>query len=192
MAKSPMSSGRDEGGREWMGDPLGGLGMAKSAVAEGEARAMSVRIDEVLGNVLRQHLEAESGVIRRYEEMVESTKDPWVSLIVGLVLDDEKRHHVLLQQMVATVAESPYWQRVAGKLPDVPVLKGAERVAAEREISRLAEAEHQGSRDMHHVAQKSKDVYSGLVSALLEVMAKDSVKHEHLLRFLQRRLAKES
>jgi hypothetical protein len=56
----------------------------------------------------------------------------------------------------------------------------------------LADEERQGASFLRKLAHDERDIHGGLFSLLLETMAMDSEKHEHVLRFIQRRLQQEA
>jgi hypothetical protein len=51
----------------------------------------------------------------------------------------------------------------------------------------LIREEHEGARYVRHLARQEPTLYDGVYALLLETIARDSEKHERLLRFLLHR-----
>lgn len=146
-------------------------------------------LDASLTELLERHIRAEQGTVAAYEEFADKTRDPWNALLVGLILEDERRHHELIKKIVATISGNAYWQRVVGVLPDAAVLKEHERAAEARTLEEFHRHERISIRELTHAARRFESRYQGLVSLLLESMAQDSLKHAQILGFLRKRVS---
>jgi hypothetical protein len=142
---------------------------------------------ERLRDTVQAHINAETGLLTTYKQLAATTRDPVMALLLNVVLDDEERHHTLLERMAARLHASLNWLPAPDALPT-----GSEPAPAPSDdqiatLRALAEHEEEGARQMRRIAAQEGDLYGGLFTVLLEAMAMDSEKHAHLLRFLQRR-----
>ena len=144
---------------------------------------------EQLLEAVTAHAAAETDALGEYERLAEASGDPVVALLMHLVLEDEERHHGLLQRIAATLHDALYWTHSPEALPQAtqPGQRPPRDLAA---IAHAPVAEEQtGARALRHLAQREKGIDAGLPSLLLEMMAMDSDKHAHVLQFVERRLA---
>lgn len=77
-------------------------------VAFGRQPAQSL-VDRLL-EAIRRHIQAESEALGQYEELAERSNDPVVTLVMRLVLQDEERHHGLLQRIADSLRDALDWQ----------------------------------------------------------------------------------
>lgn len=153
-----------------------------------DALATPVSLEERLLSIVERHAAAEQGSLDDYRRMAEHSGDPVVGLLMRLVLEDEERHHQLLVRMAASLRDALHWTQSAGALPTGAAPGGrsdAELLAITR--ARIRE-EREGMRQFKDLAKRHAHVAGGLFSLLLETMAMDSQKHEHILRFLLKRV----
>ncbi len=137
-------------------------------------------LPERLLRALEAHAAAEAESMTAYEQLSEKSGDPLVALLMRLVLQDEQRHHELLGRMAGNLTED-----MVEELGDVDVTSHEEAVLATRAMIR---EEREGARYLRHLARQEPKLYDGAYALLLETMARDSEKHEHILRFILRRL----
>lgn len=138
---------------------------------------------------VERHVSAEAGSLVLYEQIKQECGDPIVALVMGLILDDEERHHGLLLRMEASLRDALNWTHSASALPTslsagTPHARDLATVAKE-----LISEERTGARKMRELARNEKGIDAGLDSLLLEMMAMDSEKHARLLEFVHQRLA---
>ncbi len=143
---------------------------------ESERTALPERLLRALG----AHAAAEAESMTVYEQLSEKSGDPLVALLMRLVLEDERRHHGLLERMAGNLTED-----LAGEVGDVDAASRDEAVLATRAMIR---EEREGARYLRHLARQEPRLCDGAYALLLETMARDSEKHEHILRFILRRL----
>ena len=153
-----------------------------------QAEATAESAIERLLRAVDTHAAAEADALGQYEYLAESSGDPVIALVMRLILDDEVRHHGLLQRMATTLRDALEWTSSPAAFPKSdpaqdPVPQSFARLARE-----LVEEERTGARALRWLADQEKDINAGLDSLLLEMMAMDSDKHARLLQFVQRRL----
>ena len=141
---------------------------------------------------VERHAAAEAGSLVSYEQIKQESDDPVVALVMGLILEDEERHHGLLRRMEATLRDAINWTHSPSALPTstapaTPHQKDLGAIAKD-----LVAEERSGAHMMRDLARREKGIDAGLDSLLLEMMAMDSEKHAHLLEFVHDRLVSRS
>ncbi len=156
------------------------------AISTGDAHAPAhdserTALPERLLRALEAHAAAEAESMEAYERLADQSGDPLVALLMGLVLEDERRHHGLLERMAHNL------DREAAASEPVPSdgARLGEAIGATRALIR---EEREGARYLRHLARQEPKLCDGTYALLLETMARDSEKHEHILRFILRRL----
>jgi rubrerythrin len=144
---------------------------------------------ERLVRALEAHASAEAHDLADCRDLAQRSDDPYVRLLLDLIIDDQQRHQALLQSMVRHLSNG-----YESEVPSIPTvspdensapLSAVELAAALRDLIRN---EHEGARHLRHIARQDTSVYDGLYSLLLEGIARDSEKHAVILRFLLARL----
>jgi hypothetical protein len=147
------------------------------------------RTVERLLKAVERHISLESDALDRYERLAITSRDAVIILVTRLILDDEQRHHNLLMRIATTLRDGLNWTQSPEALPktsgDENVARAADLSATARE---LIQEERAGAQAMRRLASEERGLDSGLDSLLLEMMALDSEKHAHLLRFVEKRL----
>lgn len=141
---------------------------------------------ELLLHVLERHVRSEEESMAAYRQ-IGSVGDPVVAMLMELVIEDELKHHDLLQRMALRLrndielASSPDALNASPAHPH-----GMAEVVAV--VRHYVKDEREGARIMKRLARDNDGLYGGVFSLLLEVMVRDSEKHEAILRFILRRL----
>ncbi len=145
---------------------------------------------ERLTRALEAHAAAESHGIARYQQLAERMADPVAGLLVGLIVEDDQRHHSLLRSMVRRLQEevecvpSPTALPVPSDTASVWTTDDLADLTAS--LRGLIRDEHEGARYLRHLGRQEPTLYRGLYPLLLETIARDSEKHALILRFLLR------
>ena len=102
-------------------------GVSLDSVKHAEMYASAVRLMTTVSKALTQenldkqkdlverHIEMEARLIRKISEMLPTVKDNKVKLLLSAILEDEKRHHGLLKQILEvlikgeTITEADWW-----------------------------------------------------------------------------------
>jgi rubrerythrin len=81
--------------------------LLKALIAHLESRTPFISHEkrDVLGDAIREHIELESQAIETYSELIPKATDSTVKQILQAILEDERRHHQLLQQIFHLVIE---------------------------------------------------------------------------------------
>jgi hypothetical protein len=138
---------------------------------------------EYLLKAFESHITEERDVLALYRQLADSSKDPVVQLVMGIVLEDEERHHTLMHRIATRVKNDLEWSKTPGALP-----AGSQSFDVDTYLSLLnfISSERAGIHQLESLATRLDGLYGGLPTELLEMMVQDSKKHEHLLRFLFR------
>jgi rubrerythrin len=162
------------------------IGLRADVLGEHDPAGLTV---ERLLHAVERHIALESDALDQYEQLATSSGDAVIALVMRLILDDEQRHHGLLMRIATTLRDGLNWTRSPEALPmttsDEDVAHAADLATTARA---LIEEERSGAQAMRRLAAQERGLDSGLDSLLLEMMAMDSEKHAHLLRFVEKRL----
>ncbi len=157
-------------------------------VAHSPAPSHQAPLAERLEQVMRHHVETEEESLEAYQRLGEESGDPVVRMLMQEVLVDEAHHHRLLERLqVQFERELNPAAQGEGLALGTPA-EGSSPIALAASARELADQERNGVRRLRELAKEHKEVYSGLLSLLLEGIASDSQKHERVLRFVARRL----
>lgn len=141
-----------------------------------------------LVEMLRRHGEEEGVLLQRYERYATEASSPAVRYLVGLLLEDETRHHRLLVELANAIA----WGWSANS--PVPATPGIyedsgqdDRLAAE--TNELLAFEEQDEKELRRLRNQLRDYRDTTMwSLVVETMLADTQKHAHILRFIARHL----
>ena len=143
---------------------------------------------ERLQAIIESHATGEEEHMAGYRRLGKLSGDLVSAMLVDLVLEDEERHHALLRRMAARLGDDIEMTRSTSALPSTapPTDTSATILALTREY---AEDEHKGAGILRDLAKRASGLYGGVFSLLLETMARDSEKHERIMRFILQRLS---
>jgi hypothetical protein len=172
-------------------DPI--LASATALLLPMQAHTRSEASQERLLRALDAHAAAESDSLGQYEALATSTGDPVVGLLMRFIVEDEQRHHRLLEQMATTLRNGLEWTHAPDSLPTrTPDDTAPDYTAAIESTRGLIREEREGARYVRHLAHQEPNIYGGLYSLILEMIGQDSMKHEHLLRYVLKRLEEQT
>ena len=140
-------------------------------------------LSERLIRALEAHVAAEAHDLGECERLSESVQSTSAHVLLGLIVDEARRHQILLRQLIERLAEEPDPTQVNGVRPR-GIQPDPEAAAVVRTLVR---DEQEGARYLRHLARQHPHLDDGLCAVLLESIARDSEKHAHLLRYLLRR-----
>lgn len=141
---------------------------------------------EYFQRALESHIANERAVFDRYRQLAEQSLDPVVRLVMGIIFEDEERHHSIMRQLATRLQDDLAWTHSPEALPV------GESPAPSREeyesLRQFVASEETSIRDLREFAKDAEGLYQGVAGALIDMMVLDSQKHEQLLRFLFRRV----
>ena len=133
------------------------------------------------------HGENEGEILQSYQEFAESTDSPAFAYLARIILDDERRHHQLLDDLAQTIRASAELTGKPGPIPDLGEFRAdRERILAESE--RFLAWEKEDNRELERLAKELKDVRDTTVWQLVvRLMQQDNEKHRRILEFIRDR-----
>jgi len=144
----------------------------------------SVSTHEVV-EALNRHGREEAELLQRYRRFIEEAESPGARYLVQLILDDEQRHHRVLEELANTIA----WGWTKG-VPDevVPVFpRDGEDGALRAETRALLRHELRDRTQLRRLRRRLRS-YGEAPSwgLLVDLMRLDTKKHIDILRFILR------
>ena len=130
---------------------------------------------------LEAHIAATAHDVGECERIAQRSGQPVVQLLLGLVVDDERRHQLLLRELIKYLEQDA----VARQPAVASALEAAPEVASS--VRAMIRDQEQGARYLRHLARQEPALYDGVYSVLLATIARDSEKHAQILRYLLRR-----
>jgi len=142
---------------------------------------------ERLFEQLEAHEKEEAESLDAYEAAATASPDAGVRYLMGLVLEDERRHHRLLQAMSEEIRQSLLWLNGTMPLPDIKPANQARQMLL-HETERFLRIERRGLRQLEDLHTQVKHLHSGLLELIVELMQADTRKHQHILEYIHKRL----
>jgi bacterioferritin (cytochrome b1) len=144
----------------------------------------SVSTHEVV-EALNRHGREEAELLERYQRFIDAAESPAARYLVQLILDDEKRHHRVLEELANTIA----WGWTKG-VPE-EVVPGFPRDGDERALRAETRAflghELRDRIQLRRLRKRLRSYGDAPVWGLLvDLMGSDTEKHIHILRFILR------
>jgi rubrerythrin len=135
---------------------------------------------------INQHMEQEGALLSSYRELASHADADYVAYCVEMIVEDEIRHHRLFSELgnaIRSAVEQP-----AGL--SVPLVRNAANPQELLDATRqLLERERADEKELKRLAKDLKDLRGTSVWPLLvEVMQRDTEKHQGILRFLEQQL----
>src|ERR1051326_3466248 len=110
-------------------------------------------LSERLIRALEAHASAEAHDLATLQELAEHSSDHVLKLLIGLIADDERRHHSLLQSMVRRMQQEVEFVPSPTALP-VESAKSSDDTALVNTLRSLIRDEHEGARHLRHLARQ--------------------------------------
>lgn len=165
------------------------LGMeAEGFMPLDEGTGYTDSVVERVVKAIEAHEAAEEEAIVTYRSMA-AGGDPAIALVMQLVVEDEERHHRLMEQVATRLNDDLRWTSTPGALPAATRGAVVTTSISLAEARRLADDERQGVTHLRRLAREIAALHDGLPALLLEMMALDSEKHERVLHYVEHRLA---
>ncbi len=146
--------------------------------------AASVGTRDLVDLIVRHGAE-EGELLATYEQLAAEAPDASVRYLIGLILDDEHRHHRLLAELANAIAWSSTGGPQARAVPTVPTnIDGA----LLEQTRLLLKSEQSDARALRRLRRRLRPFGDTTLWVLVvELMLLDTRKHATILRFLERR-----
>ncbi len=142
---------------------------------------------EELFDQLHAHEREETETLSEYQYAATKTSDAGVKFLMQLVIDDERKHHELMQAMADDVKQSLQWLADKPPLPSITAT-GEERERLLAQTRHFLQMEQNGVGQLEDLHSRVRDLKSGLLELILQLMLIDTRKHVEVLRYIERRL----
>ena len=134
------------------------------------------------------HGSTEGEILDAYQDLAQSSDSPAFAYLARIILDDERRHHQLLDDLAETIRTTA---ELSGEPTPIPALgrlrEDRQRILAETE--RLLAFEEEDNRDLERLAKELHDVRNTTVWQLVvRIMQLDNEKHRRILEFIRDRV----
>lgn len=137
-----------------------------------------------LVELIVRHGKEEGELLATYEQLVDSSDNETAAYVIGMILEDERRHHRLL----AEVANAAAWDRSPGAPDDStpPLSPGidGELLAQTRKLLAAERADYRELRRIRRQLHPFAD--TTLWGLIIDMMLLDTKKHATMLQFLER------
>ena len=132
---------------------------------------------------LRAHDERESAILASYSHLVAESSDEGVRYLGALIIEDEERHHQMINEMVNRIDSSIHGVSVE---PSTPSLSPrVDRVLLD-ETRRLITLERQDAKELRLLQKELRSVpATSLLPLLVKLMLHDTARHIEILRFIR-------
>ncbi len=140
--------------------------------------------EEAIRERIHAHIEGEVSILQPLQEL--ASTDDFIGYLVGLILDDEQRHHRVLLEMENAIRSDIEWRELTPRVPRVSSPgEGVDKTLAQVQL--LLENEKRDVKALKRLKRKLGPVKDTTVLALLvETMELDSKKHIQILEFITR------
>jgi hypothetical protein len=135
---------------------------------------------------LSAHMAEEGELLGVFKTLSEKADAEYVSYLVGLIVEDEIRHHRLFTELVDTLRGRVEWTDRAS-VPEIANASNPIKLLMTTE--QLLEREQRDAHDLERIRRELRPVRGTSVwPVLVDVMARDTEKHQGILRFVQHQL----
>lgn len=143
--------------------------------------------DDALLRLVRSHAEREGEALASYQRIIEQSDDPGMQYAMGLIMDDEVRHHQHISEMINEVQSSVWELDIRPRVPSFRVRDGA--VLLEM-TEQLIAFEKEDARELKRLRKETRRNNSyPMFPVLVEMMLHDTAKHIEILTYIRSRLS---
>lgn len=136
---------------------------------------------------LEAHEREEENILTDYQAAAKDSSDAGVRYLMGLVLEDEERHHRLSKAMAGEVEQSLMWLQGEQPLPAIQP-NPEERQQLLSQTERFLQIEQEGDHHLAALHDQVKDLHAGLLELMVDMMRFDTHKHVRILKYIKERL----
>ena len=140
--------------------------------------------DARIASHLQRHLDAEQRALDDYEALANDSGNPSVRYLASLLLEDERRHHRVMTEMLNQFRTSLY---LVERRPHVPWMlrqRDSQTASAVRRLRRIERRDLWDLRRLRHrLGFLRRDSLNGV---LVNALILDTRKHLHYLRTMRR------
>lgn len=130
------------------------------------------------------HERDEEEVIAGYESLAAETPSEAVRYLIKLIVEDERRHHRVLEQLANTVRFQATLDDRGAHLPYLDVHRGRDRALLE-ETRRFLAIERRDRAQLKHLAKSIRGSGGELEAFVVDLLRSDTERHVAILRFIE-------
>ena len=135
---------------------------------------------------LTLHMQNEGELLARYKTLSEQADAEYITYLVGMIFEDEIRHHRLFTELVNAL-RSAVERTDESSVPLVRNVANPEELRAA--TSELLDRERADARELKRLSKELRDLRGTSVwPVLVEVMERDTEKHQSILAFIKDQL----
>lgn len=135
-------------------------------------------------NLLKEHGPREGEALAAYEQLAEESSDSAHRYLMELIIEDERRHHRVIEEMLHAV-ESFVWEVDVEPRTPAAVRRPDERIY--EATGELLKLEREDARELRRLKKELRGSRAWSVHGLLvDVMLQDTNKHIKILEFIRR------
>lgn len=139
---------------------------------------------------LVSHVENERDVLVAYDELAASTDSPAFAYLARLILDDERRHHAMLDDLAATIRANAELSPDPLPIPDLAMFR-ADRSKILAQTEWYLDVEREDQRMLAKLRKELRDVRDTTIWELVvRLIQHDNEKHRMILEFVRDRAEK--
>lgn len=145
-------------------------------------------LEQELYDHVTAHGKNEGQILEAYQQLASSTESPAFAYLARLILDDERRHHRMLDDLAETIRTSAELTGEPTPIPALGSISGdREEILAQTE--RFLAYEQNDNRELERLAKELKDVRdTTLWQLIVRIMQQDNEKHRRILEFIRERV----
>jgi hypothetical protein len=134
-------------------------------------------------DTLRAHDQREGAILESYRRLVGESLDEGIQYLGKLLIEDEERHHQIVNEMANRVES---WMKNTAIEDSTPALSPRVDPGLLEETRRLLDCEHQDAKELRHLQKELRYTpATSLLPLLVELMLQDTAKHIEILRFIR-------
>ena len=132
---------------------------------------------------LRAHDERERAILASYRHLIDESSDEGVRYLGALIIEDEERHHQMINEMVNRIDSSIHGVSVE---PSTPSLSPRVDRALLDETRQLIALERQDAKELRLLQKELRYApATSLLPLLVKLMLHDTARHIEILRFIR-------
>lgn len=140
----------------------------------------------VITHQFQAHVREEEEFIEAYERLAADVTDPGTRFLITLIVEDERRHHDLMEQMAATARGDATPGNAAPEPPRLSVDEARRLLGATEHFLEAEKEDRDRLKELaRHLRPAREDT---LWHLLVQLMDLDTAKHITILQYLRDRL----
>lgn len=134
-------------------------------------------------SMLQSHGPREGEALASYQRLIEDSDDEGLRYLVQLILEDERRHHKVIEEMLHVI-QGFVWE--VDVQPSVPGLSRRVDPELRAETQRLLALEQEDAKELRRLRTALRHSHnSPMLPLLAELMVHDTAKHIAILKFIR-------